>query len=210
MKLVTLTGPSGSGKTTLLNNLCDHHGFAPVISHTTRDIREGERNGYDYHFITKEVFDKMWADGLLVESVEFNGNSYGVSIAEIEKVYHGGKKPILIVEPRGLAQVKTYFKGSPIEVVSVFVTAKLETLIHRYLQRMVATGVSKGEAEVAYNAKRITSIFTESETWGSHDYVLKAMNNDTPQFSKIIAIILSFTHDEEVEHDNQSGSTEEV
>ena len=193
MKILTLTGPSGSGKTTILNELCSEYPFKAVVTHTTRDPRRGEVNGVNYHFVTKEVFAKLWEDGHLIESVEFNGNSYGVSFGEIEKISkQDGKIPVLIVEPGGLRQIKKYFIGSSVGVYSVYLSATLETLIARYLPRIIDDARMDTEAEngIPYHAKRLASVGREHAEWTQEYYSLRCKNETDTDLKKAITDIL--------------------
>ena len=105
--LVLIVGPSGSGKSTLERELVENYSnyYSRVISHTTRPPREGEVNGKHYYFTSKRKFVKMKKEKKFLENVEFNGNFYGCSIEEIERINKDNKDAILIVEPNGLAQI---------------------------------------------------------------------------------------------------------
>jgi len=105
--LVLIVGPSGSGKSTLERDLAANYSdyYSRVISHTTRKPREGEVDGKNYHFTSKRKFVKMKKENKFLENVEFNGNLYGCSIEEIERINKNKKDAILIVEPNGLAQI---------------------------------------------------------------------------------------------------------
>lgn len=81
--MIILTGPSASGKTATCLYLQDHYGIKKVITHTTRPMRNGEVNDIDYHFVSKEEFDRMIDNDEFVEHVTFNGNSYGTSKKEV-------------------------------------------------------------------------------------------------------------------------------
>ena len=72
--MIILTGPSASGKTATCLYLQDHYGIKKVITHTTRPMRHGEVNDVDYHFVSKEEFQRMIDNDEFVEHVTFNGN----------------------------------------------------------------------------------------------------------------------------------------
>ena len=65
--LVILVGMSGSGKDTVLRDLVENKGFDPIVSTTTRPMREGEQDGVDYHFTTREAFEKGIEEGKFLE-----------------------------------------------------------------------------------------------------------------------------------------------
>ncbi len=107
--MIILTGPSASGKTATCLFLQDHYGIKKVITHTTRAMRKGEVNDVDYHFVSKEVFEKMKENGEFIETVTFNGNFYGTSKNEVKidkcmalefngaKTYSSFKDPKIVI-----------------------------------------------------------------------------------------------------------------
>ncbi|GAB5593809.1 guanylate kinase [Umbelopsis nana] len=107
-QIFVLSGPSGSGKSTLLKKLFaeypDTFGFS--VSHTTRQPREGEQNGKDYHFVTKESMIKEVEEGKFIESATFSGNMYGTSIKAVEDVVARGKVCVLDIDMQGVQAVK--------------------------------------------------------------------------------------------------------
>ncbi|KAJ3038829.1 hypothetical protein HK097_003029, partial [Rhizophlyctis rosea] len=97
---VVLCGSSGTGKSTLSKLLTQTHPdlFALAVSHTTRQPRGAERNGVDYHFVTREEFTKMVEDGEFVEVVSIFGEFYGVSFEELERCERAGRVGVLECE----------------------------------------------------------------------------------------------------------------
>jgi guanylate kinase len=132
--IVTITGPSGSGKSTLERYLVER-GFARVISTTTRQPREGEVDGVHYRFVTPLQFQKDIASGRMVERVEFGGNYYGVSVAEMTRVYERGEPIVIVVEPEGAKQIAKFAADRDWPLLKVFVDGKLKTLVERFLAR---------------------------------------------------------------------------
>lgn len=103
-KLLLITGGTGSGKNWIVKNL--EGLFKNIPSVTDRKMRVGEVAGIDYKFITTSEFKEVEELGLLVESVKFGENFYGVESQELlDKLYNEGTGGILIVEPGGLVQV---------------------------------------------------------------------------------------------------------
>lgn len=82
--MIILTGPSASGKTATCLYLQEHFNIKKVITHTTREKRDGEINNVDYHFVTKEEFLKLKENGAFIETITFNGNYYGTSKKEVK------------------------------------------------------------------------------------------------------------------------------
>lgn len=134
--IVSLTGPSCAGKSTLEKRLKEV-GFVAVISTTTRPPRAGEIDGQSYYFIDKSEFKRLAATGYFVETVEFNGNYYGVSAEEIKRVAVDGKPIVVIVEPHGWTQVKAYCISHGWNLYSVFVDNPGEVIAKRFIQRMI-------------------------------------------------------------------------
>lgn len=160
MNILTLTGPSCSGKTTLLNELVKNHGYRKIISHTTRNPREGEVNGVDYHFVTISEFCAIQVADKFAETVEFGGFHYGISIEELTK--QSDKLPVLICEPTGLINLKIYSDHLPdVKLIKVYIDGNRIELIARYLQRIT----SDGKDTHAYHARRINSIIQELREW---------------------------------------------
>jgi len=105
IKLVILVGPSGSGKSTI-EELLTKKGYTKTISHTTRPKRDGEIEGESYYFVSKSDFLKMKDTNQFIETVDFAGNYYGLSVQEfLEKAKKKNKKVVLVVEPKGLIQI---------------------------------------------------------------------------------------------------------
>lgn len=82
-----ISGPSGAGKTTTCNLVIEDKSLKLFknITYTTRNMRTGERDGYDYHFVSKEEFKKMIDGKLILEMNEFAGNFYGSSFCLLKK-----------------------------------------------------------------------------------------------------------------------------
>ncbi|XP_030763032.1 guanylate kinase-like [Sitophilus oryzae] len=101
-------GPSGSGKSTLVKRLMDdfpdHFGF--IISHTTRNPRQGEIHGQHYYFTDENTMKQAIENGEFVEHAVFGENIYGTSFKALEDIVKQGKLPILDIEMQGVKQVK--------------------------------------------------------------------------------------------------------
>ena len=101
-KLFVISAPSGAGKTTLLGRIMDDlAGLAFSVSHTTRKPRPGERDGVEYHFVSREHFQAMIEDGLFLEYAEVHDNLYGTSSEAIEKQLRQGLDVILDIDVQG-------------------------------------------------------------------------------------------------------------
>ena len=81
--MIVITGPSASGKTATCLFLQAHFGIRKVVTHTTRAMRVGEKDGVDYHFVSKDEFLAMKSKDEFVETVCYNDNFYGTSKKEV-------------------------------------------------------------------------------------------------------------------------------
>lgn len=104
---LVLAAPSGTGKTTIAHALVERfHDFVFSVSATTRRAREGERDGVDYDFVSRETFEGMMAEGALVEWAEVHGNLYGTPRVNLERAGERGEYAILDIDVQGARQIK--------------------------------------------------------------------------------------------------------
>lgn len=134
--IVTITGPSGSGKT-VLSHLLRDRGMKDMVSTTTRDPRQGEQNGRDYHFVTREQFNTDLQAGKFMENIEYNGVLYGVSVNEAELAFELNRPAVLVAEPHGVEQVYKGAKERGWECFRVFVDNPAELLVGRLFNRFL-------------------------------------------------------------------------
>lgn len=164
-KLFILSGPSGSGKGTLLREILKKYaddGIFFSVSATTRAPREGETDGVDYHFITREAFEKLLAeDGLLEYNLLSTGDMYGTPKLPLEKALSEGRTAILEIEPNGMRKVLETYP----DAVKIFVSPpSLEILEHRLRKRQ-----TENETQIR---KRMDTARKEMECLNEYDYVI--------------------------------------
>jgi len=108
LRPIVFSGPSGSGKSTLLKRLMAEFptAFAFSVSHTTRNPRAGEKNGQDYHFVTREKMKERIANNEFLEHAEFSGNMYGTSKKAVEAVLSSGRICALDIDLQGVKNLK--------------------------------------------------------------------------------------------------------
>lgn len=105
--LVVLSGPSGVGKDSILMRMRDiGFPFHFVVTATSRAQRPGERDGYDYHFVSKERFEEMIACSELLEWAEVYGHYKGIPKREVGQALQSGRDVILRIDVQGAATIK--------------------------------------------------------------------------------------------------------
>jgi len=111
--LLVLSAPSGGGKSSIARNLLqgrDDLGYS--VSATTRPMREGERDGVDYHFLSREEFVRRRAAGEFLETATYGGHLYGTLRSEIERLFAAGRHAVLDIEIEGARQIRASFPNS--------------------------------------------------------------------------------------------------
>ncbi len=115
--LVVVSGPSGVGKGTVLKHVLQNEDYVYSVSATTRQKREGEENGVNYFFVSREDFEAMIEANELIEYAEYNGNYYGTPKFFVEQKLAEGKNVVLEIEVKGAVQIKKLLP----EAVFVFI-----------------------------------------------------------------------------------------
>ena len=168
-KLFILSAPSGTGKTSLAKALLRvNDNLRLSISYTSRPMRPGEVEGYDYCFVKRKVFEQMLENGEFIESAEVYGNLYGTSQKWINETINSGKDVVLEIDSQGAQQVRKIFSN----IVSIFVLPpSLEVLESRLRDR------NQDSKEVI--AKRMDAAKEEISHVSEYDYVIINDNIDT-------------------------------
>jgi guanylate kinase len=130
---VILSAPSGGGKTTIARQLLNRRtdvGYS--VSCTTRDPRQGEKDGTDYYFLSPSEFTEKRSAGEFAESAEVHGRMYGTLKSEITRVLGQGKHVIMDIDVQGARQMVAAFPAA----VTVFVLPPSgEVLLERLRRR---------------------------------------------------------------------------
>ena len=153
--MIILTGPSASGKTAVCLYLQEHYNIKKVVTHTTREKRQGEVNGIDYHFVSVEEFEKLKKDGYFIETVKFNNNYYGTSKKEVRL------DKCLAVEFNG---AQTYASLKDKEIVIFYL--KLSEELRK--KRMISRGDDLEKVE--------SRIKNDREAFTLNDYISKIID----------------------------------
>ena len=116
--LIVMSGPGGVGKSTLTSFLRNHPSIWVSISVTTREPREYEKDGHDYHFVTEEKFDQLIAQNELLEWAEFAGARYGTPRKAVAESLDLGKHVLLEIEIAGARQIRKADPGALLVFIS--------------------------------------------------------------------------------------------
>ena len=179
--LIVYSGPSGVGKGTIRKKVFDRFEdkLFYSISMTTRSPREGEIDGVDYYFVSREFFEKQIEDGNLLEYAEFVGNYYGTPKDKVEEKLAAGYDVMLEIEVDGATQVKQKVD----DAISIFVVPPSMEALEQRLQ-----GRKTEEQEIIQ--KRLEKARREIILAGLYDYVVVNDNIDEAA-DDVVAIIKS-------------------
>ena len=129
--MIVVSGPSGAGKTTVLNRvLAELPDLRFSVSHTTRIPRSGEKDGVEYHFVTRREFERLHSEGAFLEWAEVHGELYGTARAEYDRAMRDGVDLLLDIDVKGADQVVQRFG----DAVTVFVIPPSYTDLERRLR----------------------------------------------------------------------------
>ncbi len=177
-----VSGPSGAGKNTAIDRLiAATPNLAYSVSHTTRDPRPGEKDGADYHFVTRAEFDRLVACGEFVEHVVYLGDQYGTSKGEMARAAARGVDLVLNIDVVGAQTLRR--TGVPgVDMVFVFFAPPS---LDRLAERLRARG-SEGEDEIA---ERLRVAAREMDALGSFDYLVlnDTLNEAVGELGAIVA-----------------------
>ena len=166
--LFIVSAPSGAGKTSLVNALLEQtSAIKACVSHTTRAIRPGERDGVDYHFIDKVAFISRIEQGQFLEHAQVFGNFYGTSQLWVEQTLSQGLDVVLEIDWQGAQQVRKL-----IDCRSIFI---LPPSLQALRQRL--TG--RGQDDEAVINQRMAEAKSEISHYPEADYLI--INDDFEQ-----------------------------
>jgi len=176
--LLILSSPSGAGKTTITKALLaarDDLGFS--ISATTRAPRPGEQDGVDYHFLSREEFERRRGAGAFLEWAEYGGHLYGTLVAEVDQIQAQERHVILDIEVQGARQVRERRS----DVVSIFV-------LPPSADELVARLGGRGTDQPKDLERRLVRAVEELDEARHYDYLV--VNDDRTQAVAEVAAII--------------------
>tara|TARA_B100001029_G_scaffold174298_1_gene174229 strand:+ start:87 stop:641 length:555 start_codon:yes stop_codon:yes gene_type:complete len=178
--LIILTGPSGVGKGTVVKEILNQDkNIWLSISATTRNPREGEKEGENYYFLSQEKFKEMINRKLFLEWAEFSGNFYGTPLFSVNEKIEAGVIVLLEIEVEGAKQIKDKFPNSK----SIFLLPPSKDELERRIRNR---GTEKEESI----RSRLSRANYEIAASGEFDF--RVINQDVSQTAiKIIKIISS-------------------
>ena len=168
--LFTISAPSGAGKTSLVKALLERRAdsVAVCVSHTTRPMRPGDVDGGDYHFVTRESFEKMIGNDEFLEYARVFDNWYGTARDSVNRLLDSGRDVILEIDWQGARQVKTRLPGT----VCIFILPPSRAELERRLR-------SRATDDEAIIARRMADADREMSHYQDAEYLV--INEDFQQ-----------------------------
>ncbi len=176
-RMIVVSAPSGCGKGTILSEILKDDSYYYSISATTRQPREGEVNGVNYHFISVDEFEKLIADDGMLEYAKYCDNYYGTPKKILEEKMDEGINVILEIEVQGAMKVKEICP----EAVFIFIVPPTVAELERRLRK-------RGTESDEIIAKRVAEAAGEIEKAINYDYVLvnAALEEAVEDFKTIV------------------------
>lgn len=181
--LIVLSGPSGVGKGTVRKAIFDHPetNFKYSISMTTRNKREGEVDGVDYFFKTREEFEALIRQDKFIEYAEYVGNYYGTPVDYVKETTANGHDVFLEIEVEGAKQVREKFP----EALFIFLAPPTLSQLE---QRLIGRGTDSQEVI----DHRIREAKRELNMMNLYDYVV--INDDVTKARESVQCIVEASH----------------
>lgn len=185
--LVVLSGPSGVGKDTIIRELKqrhprDHRRF--VVTYKSRRKRPGEVEGVDYHFVTKEQFDRLREQDAFLEMAEVHGQWSGTPWDQVIAALKAGDDAVLKIDVQGAESVR---KLVPDALLIFVAPPSEEDLDKRLLQRGTESG--------ADFERRRQDAPKELASMGDYDYVVVNRDGRATETAEEIERIVAAEHD---------------
>ncbi|MBP3506434.1 MAG: guanylate kinase [Lachnospiraceae bacterium] len=175
--LIVISGFSGVGKGTVVKRLVQDYGYSLSISATTRAPREGEVDGREYYFKSKEDFMNLIDYNGFIEWAVYVENYYGTPRAFVEKELAAGHNVILEIEVQGALNIKSQYP----DAVLIFLTAPSAEVLKNRL-------IGRGTEDPSVIEKRMKRAVEESEDMDQYEYIV--VNDDLDQCVKDVNSVI--------------------
>jgi guanylate kinase len=179
--VIVVSGPSGAGKSTILQRvLAEVPRLRFSVSHTTRPPRPGpppEREGVDYHFVSRDEFMRLAMSESFLEWAEVHGQCYGTSRSEYERAAAEGVDLLLDLDVQGAESVRRKFS----DALSIFILPPSYEHLERRLR-------SRGPADEATYARRLAVAREELQMFPKYDYAI--INDDLDESVESLKAII--------------------
>lgn len=159
--LTVVSGFSGAGKGTVMKELVKKPDYKLSISATTRLPREGEADGREYFFLTREKFESMIETGQFIEHAEYVGNYYGTPKKYVEEQLEAGYNVILEIEIQGALHVKEVFP----DALLLFIVPPSAKILKERL-------INRGTEDTTTVNKRMNRAVEEAQYMEQYDYLV--------------------------------------
>ena len=160
-RLIVFSAPSGCGKGTMLAEILKNEKFRCSVSATTRSPREGEIDGVNYHFLTREDFESRINAEQFLEHAEYCGNYYGTLMSEVDSYLDKGINVILEIEVQGAMKIREKRQ----DAVFIFVAPPSVGELRRRLNK-------RGTEDEETIEKRVSEAAGEIAQAEKYDYVI--------------------------------------
>lgn len=171
---IVVSAPSGAGKTTLCQKLlAKYSNLSYSISYTTRAPRQGEENGRDYFFISRQDFEQMISKGDFLEYAQVHGNLYGTAFSQIVNALDAGRDILLDIDVQGAIELRKRLKddASKLAGAFIFVTAPSFKELRARLE-------CRGSEKEEVIALRLKNAEKEVQAFKYYDYIIINDNLD--------------------------------
>jgi len=168
-KLVVISGPSGAGKTSVCRALKQHPDVEFSVSATTRVRRDGERDGIDYHFLSRDDFQRRLGENQFLEWATYNGNLYGTPRWPMDQALSRGKTFLVEIEVKGTRQLRE--RG--IEGLYVFIAPPSIDELRRRLQNRGSNDPAEIEQRVRIAVDELAAAREEVAGRPLYDVILE-------------------------------------
>ena len=176
--VIVVSGPSGAGKSTILQRvLLEVPRLLFSVSHTTRPPRPGEREGSDYHYVSRDEFQRLKAGEKFLEWATVHGDCYGTARSEYDRAAEEGVDLLLDLDVQGAQSVRKTFP----DAVAIFILPPSYEHLERRLR-------SRGPADEATYARRLQVAAEELRMFPEYDYAI--INDDLDESVESLKAII--------------------